>query len=127
VLDRTGERERKGFVLYVSQDTTGLVSCLEGKRHDLEEGDTIRFSDVRGMTELNDREFRVEKVKDGTSFFIGNTAAFKAYESGGEFTEVKKPIKIDHVQLTTTAKYFSSLSLCRFPFLSRAFIGVWCV
>ncbi len=62
VYDKTGEPEKRGFGELVSKDEKGLVLCLEGKRHDLEDGDTVVFSEVKGMSELNGKEFKI-KVK----------------------------------------------------------------
>jgi ubiquitin-activating enzyme E1 len=62
VIDRTGEPEKKGFVEIITQDQQGLVTLLEGKMHDLEDGDVVTFSEVGGMDELNGKRFEV-KVK----------------------------------------------------------------
>lgn len=105
-----------------------MVTCHEGKRHDLEDGEWVRFHDVKGMTELNNREFQI-KTKgpslrllvhvdsvclcarlrppfvmplisraDGSSFYIGDTSNFGDYMGGGEFVQVKKPFKMNFVR-----------------------------
>jgi ubiquitin-activating enzyme E1 len=33
-----------------------VVACLEDHRHGLEDGDYVTFSEVKGMTELNESE-----------------------------------------------------------------------
>jgi len=50
VSDKTGEPEKRGFVELIENSEKGLVRCLEGKRHDLEDGDFVVFSEVKGMT-----------------------------------------------------------------------------
>lgn len=110
VMDRTGEPEKKGFVEIITQDQQGLVTLLEGKMHDLEDGDVVTFSEVGGMDELNGKRFEV-KVKSKslisarkahfnrltflslgpTAFMIGDTSKFKAHTGGGQFQEVKLP------------------------------------
>jgi len=90
VMDRTGEPEKKGFVEIITQDQQGLVTLLEGKMHDLEDGDVVTFSEVGGMDEVNGKRFEV-KVKSPTAFMIGDTSKFKAHAGGGQFQEVKLP------------------------------------
>ena len=36
------------------QDKEGVVTCLDETRHGYEDGDHVSFSEVQGMTELND-------------------------------------------------------------------------
>lgn len=35
------------------KDTEGVVTCLEGLRHGFVDGDCVTFSEVQGMTEIN--------------------------------------------------------------------------
>lgn len=113
ISDKTGEPEKRGFIELISKDEKGLVNCLEGKRHDLEDGDFVVFSDVKGMTELNGKEFKVT-VKDGTSFYIGDTTTFGAYTEGGTWQELKKPVKMSFAswaESTTAAPAFDKALL----------------
>jgi ubiquitin-activating enzyme E1 len=46
----------------VSNDTEGLVTTCDQEMHDLEDGAYVTFSEVKGMTELNGREFKIKVV-----------------------------------------------------------------
>ena len=52
--DATGEQALSGMVVSVAKDNEGLVTTLDETRHGLEDGDYVTFSEVEGMTELND-------------------------------------------------------------------------
>lgn len=91
VSDSTGESPVSGIIAAVSKDFDGVVTGLEDSRHNLEDGDFVSFSEVRGMTELNESgPFKIT-VLSPQSFKIGDTSQFKEYESGGIFTQVKMP------------------------------------
>lgn len=63
----------------------------EGKRHMLNDGDTVCFREVQGMKELNGKNFKIS-VKSPSSFSIGDTSKFGDYIGGGMAIEVKVPI-----------------------------------
>lgn len=44
------------------QEVNGVVTCLDEKRHGFEDGDHVTFTEVKGMTELNNCEPRPIKV-----------------------------------------------------------------
>lgn len=62
VIDATGENPLTGMVADVLKDTEGVVTCLDETRHGLEDGDYVSFSEVQGMTELNEMKPRAVKV-----------------------------------------------------------------
>jgi ubiquitin-activating enzyme E1 len=101
-------------ILTTVQDKEGLVTCLDETRHGLEDGDFVTFSEVEGMTELNNCEPRKVAVKGPYTFSIGDTSGFENYKSGGIFTQVKMPTIIDFVssssrRLRTTANLWTLL------------------
>ena len=49
-----------------------MVCLHEEKKHGLNDGDTVTFREVKGMTEINGKEFKVE-IKSPHSFLIGDT------------------------------------------------------
>ena len=49
---------------------------------------TFRFSEVKGMTEVNDKEFPVTVIGPYT-FSIGNTTGFSDYVRGGVALQVR--------------------------------------
>lgn len=81
------------------QDQDGLVTCLDETRHGLEDGDFVSFTEVQGMTELNDSEPRKITVKGPYTFSIGDTSNLSDYVRGGLFTQVKMPKIIKFVNL----------------------------
>lgn len=79
-----------------------MVECLENSLHGLEDGDSVVFKEVQGMTELNnnnnDKTFTV-KVKSPSKFTIGDTSSFSSYVSGGMFKKYKTKNVIDFVPI----------------------------
>ncbi|KAL8692722.1 MAG: hypothetical protein Q9218_002311 [Villophora microphyllina] len=93
IADPTGENPVSGIVADI--DLEGLVSALDETRHGLEDGDYVTFSEVQGMTALNDSEPRKITVKGPYTFSIGDVSGLGAYERGGLYTQVKMPKVID--------------------------------
>jgi hypothetical protein len=79
-------------MLYALKANPGVVKTITGKRHGLESGDHVRFSEVLGMTEINNTVHKIT-VTDPFTFTIGDTSTFSAYTSGGLGTEIKTPQK----------------------------------
>ncbi|KAJ3309733.1 hypothetical protein HDV04_005778 [Boothiomyces sp. JEL0838] len=103
VSDTTGENALSGMISAVSKDADGVVACLEDQRHGLEDGDYVTFTEVQGMTELNDITPRKITVTGPFTFKIGDTSSFGDYKTGGYFKQVKMP-KI--LQFKTLAESF---------------------
>lgn len=74
----------------VTRAENGEVFLHDSKRHDLSDGDVVTFKEVKGMTELNGKFFKV-KVINQLCYSIGDTRNFGLYESGGIATQVKMP------------------------------------
>ena len=89
--DTNGEPLMDGIVVSVTQDKEGLVTTIDEKRHGLQDGDFVTFSEVQGMTELNGIEPRRVTVKGPYTFTIGDTSSFGQYKGGGLFKQVKMP------------------------------------
>lgn len=89
--DTNGEPPMDGIVVSVTQDNEGLVTTIDEKRHGLQDGDFVTFSEVQGMTELNGIEPRRVTVKGPYTFTIGDTSSFGQYKGGGLFKQVKMP------------------------------------
>ncbi|KAJ2852378.1 E1 ubiquitin-activating protein [Coemansia brasiliensis] len=92
VIDSTGEEPLSGMVANIEQSADGVVTCLDETRHGLEDGQLVTFSEVEGMTELNDCEPRKVTVLGPYTFSIGDTTGFGAYKRGGLFKQVKMPV-----------------------------------
>jgi len=100
VVDTTGESPVTAMIASITQDTEAVVTALDETRHGLEDGDVVKFSEVRGMTEINDQEFKI-KVTGPYTFRIGDTKAFSQYERGGVVVQVKQPKVLSFKPLAT--------------------------
>jgi len=89
-LDPTGELPKDAFIENITQATEGVITCVDSKRHDLEDGDVIKIEEVQGMTELNGTEWKVKVISPFT-LSIGDTSNFGAYIKGGHLEQVKTP------------------------------------
>lgn len=70
----------------------------------MEEGDYVTFSEVQGMTELNNCKPIKIKVLGPYTFSIGDTTEFSKYERGGIATQVKMPKTISFKSLKDSLK-----------------------
>lgn len=91
VYDTTGEAPVSNMIASISQDANGTVTIVDEQRLQFEDGDIVSFSEVGGMTQLNDPEkvFKV-KVTGQYTFTIGDTSNFGAYTNGGYAIQVKQ-------------------------------------
>uniref|UniRef100_A0A0E0EGH2 E1 ubiquitin-activating enzyme n=1 Tax=Oryza meridionalis TaxID=40149 RepID=A0A0E0EGH2_9ORYZ len=62
VLDVDGEDPHTGIIASISNDNPAMVSCVDDERLEFQDGDFVVFSEVHGMSELNDGKPR--KVKE---------------------------------------------------------------
>ncbi|CDH55984.1 poly rna transport protein [Lichtheimia corymbifera JMRC:FSU:9682] len=95
VIDATGEEPLTGMVAAITNDTEGVVTCLDETRHGLEDGDYVTFTEVKGMDGLNSSAPRKVKVLGPYTFSIGDTSNLPEYKSGGIFAQVKMPKYVD--------------------------------
>ncbi|CAF4936147.1 unnamed protein product [Rotaria sp. Silwood1] len=87
VLDTNGEDAiTEEIVNSISHDEIGVVSIVTYTKDGFEDGSYVTFHGVKGMTEINDREFKIT-VLDQYTFLIGDTRNFGVYEGGGTVTE----------------------------------------
>lgn len=100
IWDKNGEQAKEFMISKVTKGAKGETSvvCLENVMHGLEVGDWIKFSEVKGMTQLNYVDkvspvvHQVTKVVTPFQFAIETaTLDFADYETGGIVTEVKRP------------------------------------
>ncbi|XP_078066021.1 ubiquitin-like modifier-activating enzyme 1 [Mustelus asterias] len=95
VTDPNSEEPLHAIVTRVSKDNPGLVICLDDTTtHGFRTGDYVTFSEIQGMTELNNCKPIEVQFNDHYSFFICDTSNFSDYEKGGIVTEVKMPQKL---------------------------------
>jgi hypothetical protein len=48
------------FIFPLLKDVNGIVTVVESQRHDLEDGNVVRITEVEGMTEVNGKEFKIQ-------------------------------------------------------------------
>ncbi|KAJ6299242.1 hypothetical protein OIU76_020250 [Salix suchowensis] len=92
VFDVDGEEPHAGIIAFISNDNPALVSCVDDERLEFQDGDLVVFSEVKGMTELNDGKPRKIKNARAYSFTLEeDTSNFGIHEKGGIATQVKEP------------------------------------
>eukprot|EP00897_Mesotaenium_endlicherianum_P006168 jgi/Mesen1/557/ME000105S10735 len=93
VVDTDGEDAHAGIVASVeNSEGDALVTCVDDERLEFLDGDLVLFSEVKGMTELNDgRPRRVKNVRAHSFQIEDDTSRYGAYEIGGLVTQVKQP------------------------------------
>eukprot|EP01063_Lacrimia_lanifica_P036907 TRINITY_DN7442_c0_g1_i1.p1 TRINITY_DN7442_c0_g1~~TRINITY_DN7442_c0_g1_i1.p1 ORF type:complete len:1096 (+),score=453.90 TRINITY_DN7442_c0_g1_i1:48-3290(+) len=108
--DTTGEAVKTAIVSKIEKSEEGKpaqVQCVLDEEIDLDDGDHVQFTEVKGMTELNDGKPRVisDVSKMRKCFKIQDTSGMSAYESGGIVTQVKmlKVLKFRAMSDTLTA------------------------
>ncbi|XP_041023829.1 ubiquitin-activating enzyme E1 1-like isoform X2 [Juglans microcarpa x Juglans regia] len=92
VFDVDGKDPHTGIIASISNDNPALVTCVDDERLEFQDGDLVVFSEVNGMTELNDGKPR--KIKDVRPYSFAieeDTAKYSAYVKGGIVTQVKQP------------------------------------
>ncbi|XP_010937922.1 ubiquitin-activating enzyme E1 1 isoform X2 [Elaeis guineensis] len=92
VVDVDGEEPHTGIVASISNGNPALVFGVDDERLEFQDGDLVVFSEVQGMTELNDGKPRKIKNARAQSLILEeDTSHFGAYEKGGIVTQVKQP------------------------------------
>ncbi|XP_038718475.1 ubiquitin-activating enzyme E1 1-like isoform X2 [Tripterygium wilfordii] len=91
VLDVDGEEPHTGIIASISNDNPAIVSCVDDERLEFQDGDLVVFSEVHGMTELNDGKPRRIKSARPYSFVLeDDTTNFGQYHKGGIVTQAKQ-------------------------------------
>ncbi|VDP50238.1 unnamed protein product [Soboliphyme baturini] len=93
IEDDNGEPCQEVLIEHVDK-LSGDVTCLEDTRHGFQDGDYVRFSEVVGMTELNNALPRKITVKNPCKFNIGDVSKFSDYVEGGKAKQVKMPSRM---------------------------------
>lgn len=73
IFDKNGEPKKHVLVTAITPE--GQVTTEEKKRHDLEEGDLIRFDELIGLEKMNGQVYKVEKVLSPFSFKIQDVSS----------------------------------------------------
>eukprot|EP01112_Ceratiomyxa_fruticulosa_P016901 TRINITY_DN5173_c0_g2_i1.p1 TRINITY_DN5173_c0_g2~~TRINITY_DN5173_c0_g2_i1.p1 ORF type:complete len:1132 (-),score=303.50 TRINITY_DN5173_c0_g2_i1:160-3321(-) len=94
VTDTNGEDPLSALISSISHDEKEhQVIKLDEKRHGFEDGDHVQFTEVKGMTEINQvkEPIRVTVTGPFTFKLHFDTSKFSQYTSGGRVTQVKMP------------------------------------
>ncbi|KAF2306443.1 hypothetical protein GH714_018115 [Hevea brasiliensis] len=92
VLDVDGEDPHTGIIASISNDNPALVACVDDERLEFQDGDLVVFSEVQGMTELNDGKPRKVTNARPYAFQIEeDTTKYGSYVKAGIVTQVKQP------------------------------------
>ncbi|KAG5356785.1 Ubiquitin-activating enzyme E1 1 [Yarrowia sp. E02] len=91
LIDANGEEPHSGIIAGIDEE--GNVAALDETRHNLEDGDYVKFSEVEGL-DINGDTPRKIKVTGPYSFNIGSVDGLGTYKKGGLFTQVKMPQEI---------------------------------
>lgn len=120
VFDVDGEEPHTGIIASISNDNPALVSCVDDERLEFQDGDLVVFSEVHGMTELNDGKPRKIKTARPYSFILDeDTTSFGRYEKGGIVTQVKQPKVLNFKLLRDAIKDPGDFLLCDFSKFDR--------
>lgn len=92
VVDQTGEEPLSGIVSDI--EANGTVTMLDDNRHGLQDGDYVKFSEVDGMSKLNDGTPHKIEVLGPYAFKISIDESYGKYIKGGLYQQVKMPTKI---------------------------------
>jgi len=94
-VDIDGEQPKSIMIASISSEEKGVVACHDDHRHDLQDGDFVTFSELKGMDELNGCEPIEIKVSSPHIFTIGDTSNMAPYVNGGVATQVKMPKRVE--------------------------------
>lgn len=94
IFDKNGENTKQVLISAIDQE--GVVTTQEDKRHDLEDGDLIKFSEVVGMEKINGQIYKITKVLTPYTFVVEDIKGkkFGRYERNGIVEEVKAIITV---------------------------------
>eukprot|EP00003_Mantamonas_plastica_P033310 TRINITY_DN944_c0_g1_i8.p1 TRINITY_DN944_c0_g1~~TRINITY_DN944_c0_g1_i8.p1 ORF type:complete len:1082 (+),score=421.96 TRINITY_DN944_c0_g1_i8:96-3248(+) len=100
--DLHGEPEVTCTIAGISNEKKALISCVDDHRHGLETGMVVEITDVRGIPEINGKQYTVT-FNDIFSFYIDlDTSSLGKYETGGWVKEVKQPTTLNFKSLQQT-------------------------
>ncbi|XP_047393198.1 ubiquitin-like modifier-activating enzyme 1 isoform X2 [Sciurus carolinensis] len=102
LIDSNGEQPLSAMISMITKDSPGVVTCLDEARHGFESGDFVSFTEVQGMSELNDIHPIEIKVLGPYTFSICDTSNFSNYIRGGIVSQVKVSKKISFKSLLTS-------------------------
>ena len=115
IIDNDGKEIKSYYIKSISKDAEGLVTIdtiQDTEKLEMGHGDIVKFKNVEGMIELNDKEFKID-LEDKKSFRIGDTTKYGDYTKGGIVFKVKKTkiIKYEDYRKRSEIMYDSNSKL----------------
>jgi ubiquitin-activating enzyme E1 len=103
ITDPDGEPLQTSIIEHIENNSNPLVTCVDYKPHNLYNGDFIKFTNINGMTELNNID-KIEIIyKTKFTFQLKlDTTNFNKYISGGEMIQVKPNIIMNFKDLESS-------------------------
>ncbi|SBS98378.1 ubiquitin-activating enzyme E1, putative (Uba1) [Plasmodium ovale curtisi] len=92
--DKDGENVKSCNISKISKEVEGKVSFDFDKSTPFQNGDYVKFCNVEGMTEINNKIYEVKNLKKYT-FTIGDTTQYSDYVKGGQCAQVKTHLKLN--------------------------------
>eukprot|EP00879_Flechtneria_rotunda_P011893 GHRR01012422.1.p1 GENE.GHRR01012422.1~~GHRR01012422.1.p1 ORF type:complete len:887 (+),score=280.88 GHRR01012422.1:1076-3736(+) len=91
VYDVDGEEPHTGIVASITSGNPALVTCVDDERLQFQDGQLVTFSEVVGMTELNNHKpIRVQNCKAHSFELDVDTTKFGEFVRGGIVTQHKE-------------------------------------
>ena len=101
IFNEIGNEPLTFYIKNISQENEGVITIDNDNEHNLNnlKSHFVIFKNIKGMTELNDKEPIKIKILSKQSFSIGDTSNFQKYISGGIVKEIYIPFKIKFFSL----------------------------
>ena len=64
VFDVNGQPSKCAMISFITNDASSVVTVSDEQRHDLEDGCWVTLREVKGMTEVNGREFQIKVLSN---------------------------------------------------------------
>lgn len=111
ITDADGEQTKSFIVSNITNE--GLVTVHEDKRHSFQDGDYVKFVEVQGMEEINNREPIQITVTGPHSFKLNlDCSKFGAYARQGVVENVKVPKIVGYHSLAQSVENPAASSAC---------------
>lgn len=94
ITDKDGNEPITGMIANITSEEKAIITCVDEKRHNLEDDMIVKLEEINGIEKLNNKEFKI-KTKGPYSFEIDENTTKTEYKNGGIFTQVKKITKRD--------------------------------
>ena len=105
VTDQNGEPNRQFIISSIDQGAEPTVNVHEDKRHTYQDGDYVKFSEVEGMTELNDAgPIEIFDTRAYSFKLKLDTSNFGQYTRQGLVEDVKVPKQFAFKSLAAATK-----------------------